>query len=39
MFDFHLAYLNGVLSKGEMIYIEQPPYHEVSNHSQHVIKL
>ena len=31
MFDFHLAYLNGVLSEGETIYMEQPPYHEVTN--------
>ena len=25
MFDFHSAYLNGVLSDGETIFMEQPP--------------
>ena len=39
MFDFHSAYLNGVLSDGETIYMEQPPYHEVANHSCYVVKL
>ena len=39
MFDSHLAYLNGVLSEGETIYMEQPPYHEVTNCSCYVVKL
>jgi Reverse transcriptase (RNA-dependent DNA polymerase) len=39
MFYFHSAYLNGVLNDGETIYIEQPPYHEVADHSHYVIKL
>ena len=29
MFDFHSAYLNGVLDEGEDIYMEQPPHYEV----------
>ena len=29
MFNFHSAYLNGILDKGEDTYIEQPPHHEV----------
>ena len=29
MFNFHSAYLNGVLDKDEVIYMEQPPHHEV----------
>lgn len=39
MFDFHSAYLNGVLSDGETIYMEQPPYHEVADCSCYVVKL
>jgi len=39
MFDFHSAYLNGVLDDNEDIYMEQPPYHEVKNCSQYVVKL
>ena len=39
MFDFHLAYLNGVLSDGETIYMEQPPHHEVADHTRYVMKL
>ena len=39
MFDFHFAYLNGVLDDGEMIYMEQPPHHEVANCSRYVVKL
>ena len=39
MFDFHSAYLNGVLSDGETIYMEQPPNHEVADRSQYVVKL
>lgn len=39
MFDFHSAYLNGVLSDGETIYMEQPPYHEVADRSRYVVKL
>ena len=39
MFDFHSAYLNGVLGDGETIYMEQPPYHEIVDHSRYVIKL
>ena len=39
MFDFHLAYLNGVLDDEETIYMEQPPHHEIANHSRYVVKL
>ena len=39
MFDFHSAYLNGVLSDGETFYMEQPPYHEVADRSCYVVKL
>ena len=39
MFDFHSAYLNGVLGDGETIYMEQPPYHEVADCSRYVVKL
>ena len=39
MFDFHSAYLNGVLDDNKDIYMEQPPYHEVKNCSQYVVKL
>ena len=39
MFDFHSAYLNGVLSDGETIYMEQPPHHEVADCSCYVVKL
>ena len=39
MFDFHSAYLNGILDDGETIYMEQPPHHEVANHSRYVVKL
>ena len=39
MFDFHSAYLSGVLDDGEMIYMEQPPYHEVVSRSHYVVKL
>ena len=31
MFDFHSAYLNGVLDNNKDIYMEQLPYHEVKN--------
>ena len=34
MFDFHSAYLNGILNEGEIIYMEQPPYHEVADRSR-----
>ena len=27
--QFHSTYLNGILDGGEVIYMEQPPYHEV----------
>ena len=37
MFDFHSAYLNGVLDEGETIYMEQPPHHEIA--SRYVVKL
>ena len=37
MFDFHSAYLNGVLD--EDIYMEQPPYHEEKDRSHYVVKL
>ena len=39
MFNFHSAYLNGVLDDGETIYIEQPPHHAVANRSRYVVKL
>ena len=39
MFNFHSAYLNGVLSEGETIFMEQPPHHEMADHSHYVIKL
>jgi hypothetical protein len=39
MFDFHSAYLNGILNNGETIYMEQPPYHEVADRSCYVMKL
>ena len=39
MFDFHSAYLNGVLDDDETIYMEQVPYHEVASHSHYVVKL
>ena len=39
MFDFHSAYLNGIFSDGETIYMEQPPYHEVINSSCYMVKL
>ena len=39
MFDFHSAYLNGVLSDGETIYMEQPPHHKVADRSHYVVKL
>ena len=39
MFDFHSAYLNGVLGDRETIYMEQPPYHEIVDHSHYVMKL
>jgi hypothetical protein len=39
MFDFHSAYLNGVLDDGETIYMEQPPHHEVADRSRYVVKL
>ena len=39
MFNFHSAYLNGVLDDGETIYMEQPPYHEVASRSCYVVKL
>ena len=37
MFNFHLAYLNGVLDDEETIYMEQPPHHEVMNRSRYVV--
>ena len=37
MFDFHSVYLNGVLSDGETIYMEQPPHHEVADHSRYIV--
>lgn len=39
MFDFHSAYLNGVLDESEVIYMEQPPHHEVMDRSRYVVKL
>ena len=39
MFDFHSAYLNGVLSDDETIYMEQPPHPEVADCSRYVVKL
>src|SRR5271168_1023683 len=39
MFDFHLAYLNGVLDDDEIIYMEQPPHHEIKERSRYVVKL
>jgi hypothetical protein len=39
MFDFHSAYLNGILDNGETIYMEQPPHHEVADRSRYVVKL
>lgn len=39
MFDFHSAYLNGILDDGETIYMEQPPHHEVADRARYVVKL
>jgi hypothetical protein len=39
MFDFHSAYLNGVLDDNEDIYMEQPPHHEIKERSRYVVKL
>src|SRR6202522_333476 len=39
MFDFHLAYLNGVLDDNEDIFMEQPPHHEIKDRSRYVVKL
>ena len=41
MFNFHSAYLNGVLDNddGETIYMEQPPHHEVADCARYVVKL
>ena len=39
MFDFHSMYLNGVLDEDEVIYMEQPPYHEVLDQTHYVVKL
>ena len=39
MFDFHSAYLNGILDDGETIYMEQPPHHEVADRTRYVVKL
>ena len=39
MFNFHSAYLNGVLSDRETIFMEQPPHHEVADRSHYVVKL
>ena len=39
MFDFHSAYLNGVLNDGETIYMEQPPYYEIADRACYVVKL
>src|SRR6202522_2899787 len=39
MFDFHSAYLNGILDDGETIYMEQPPHHEEADRSRYIVKL
>ena len=39
MFDFHSAYLNGILDDGKTIYMEQLPHHEVANRTHYVLKL
>jgi Reverse transcriptase (RNA-dependent DNA polymerase) len=39
MFDFYSAYLNGIISDGKTIYIEQLPYHEIADCSCYVVKL
>ena len=39
MFDFHSAYLNGILNDGETIYMEQPPYHKVADRARYIVKL
>ena len=39
MFDFHSAYLNGILNDGKTIYMEQPPYHEVADRARYIVKL
>lgn len=39
MFDFHSAYLNGILDDGEDIYMEQPPHRETVDRSRYVVKL
>jgi transposase InsO family protein len=39
MFDFHSAYLNGILDDGEDIYMEQPPHYETVDRSRYVVKL
>ena len=39
MFNFHSAYLNGVLDEGETIYMEQPPHHEIVDRTCYVVKL
>jgi len=39
MFDFHSAFLNGVLDNDEHIFMEQPPHHEVMDRSRYVVKL
>src|SRR6202522_2421061 len=39
MFDFHSAYLNGVLDDDEIIYMEQPPHHEIKERSRYVVEL
>ena len=39
MFDFHSAFLNGILDDDEHIFMEQPPHHEVMDRSHYVVKL
>ena len=39
MFNFHLAYLNGILDEGKTIYMEQPPHHEIVDRTHYVVKL
>ena len=39
MFNFHSAYLNGVLNEGETIFMEQPPHHEMADCSRYIVKL
>jgi hypothetical protein len=39
MFNFHSAHLNGVLSNGETIFLEQPAYHKITDCSLYVVKI